>query len=107
MAGNANSGKHKAKIYRDMLQKRLDELNALPAVVDQLISKAIEGDMQAIKEIGDRLDGKPAQAIIGDSEEDPINVSVSAREHLISAIAGIAARAAEGADNQQPDGIPS
>ena len=38
---------------------------ALHHVAKSLIKKAIGGDIQAIKEIGDRLDGKPAQAIIG------------------------------------------
>lgn len=39
-----------------------------------VVDAAIAGDMQAAKEIGDRLDGKPIQAIVGDSDADPINV---------------------------------
>lgn len=31
-------------------------------------------DIGFFRELGDRLDGKPAQAIIGDSGADPINV---------------------------------
>lgn len=34
----------------------------------------IAGEVPAIKELGDRLDGKPAQAIVGDDEHDPISV---------------------------------
>ena len=30
-----------------------------------MAKKALDGDMQAIKEIGDRLDGRPAQPIVG------------------------------------------
>lgn len=34
---------------------------ALREIVDSLIVKATEGDVQAIKEVADRLDGKPKQ----------------------------------------------
>ena len=37
----------------------------------QLLEK---GDVQAIKEIADRLDGKVPQAVVGDDEHDAINV---------------------------------
>jgi hypothetical protein len=33
---------------------------------------ALEGDLQAMDKLTDRLDGKVAQAIVGDSEHDPI-----------------------------------
>lgn len=46
----------------------------LRAVADALITKAISGDVQAIKEVADRIDGKVAQAIIGDSDADPIGI---------------------------------
>jgi molecular chaperone GrpE (heat shock protein) len=32
-------------------------------IADKLLRLAIDGDMQAIKEVGDRLDGRPAQAL--------------------------------------------
>ena len=35
------------------------------AIVEKLIEAAKSGDMAAIREVGDRLDGKPAQAITG------------------------------------------
>lgn len=31
----------------------------------------MRGETASIKEVGDRLDGKPAQAIIGGDEDDP------------------------------------
>lgn len=40
--------------------KNIDRLAA------QLVSKALSGDVPAIKEIGDRLDGKPSQALTGE-----------------------------------------
>lgn len=35
----------------------------LSIIADKLARAAMDGDMQAIKEIGDRLDGRPAQAM--------------------------------------------
>jgi hypothetical protein len=35
----------------------------LRAVARKLFEKALDGDLSAIREIADRLDGKPAQAI--------------------------------------------
>ncbi len=46
----------------------------LRSVAETLIAKAESGDVQAIKEIADRLDGKVAQAIIGDDEADPVTI---------------------------------
>lgn len=50
------------------LEKRgaADRRAALDELAGVLLGKAAEGDMAALKEIGDRLDGKPAQAIVGD-----------------------------------------
>ena len=45
--------------------KKLKKLNVLAA---NLVDKAIGGDVPAMKEVGDRLDGKPAQTIAGDPE---------------------------------------
>lgn len=40
-------------------------------VAKALLDKAAEGDVQAIKEVGDRLDGKVPQGIIGGDDDDP------------------------------------
>lgn len=42
-----------------------------------------QGDVPAIREIADRLDGKVAQAIVGDDELDPINI-VARIERIIT-----------------------
>ncbi len=47
---------------------------ALRSIAKQLIAKANEGDMQAIKELADRLDGKPAQAHMDDETGGPIQI---------------------------------
>lgn len=38
----------------------------LREVADALVTKAIQGDVQAIREVADRLDGKVPQAISGE-----------------------------------------
>ena len=46
----------------------------LRAVADALVDKAMSGDVAAIKEVADRIDGKVPQALVGDDEFDPINL---------------------------------
>lgn len=66
----------------------------LRAVADALVDKAMSGDVPAIKEVAERLDGKVPQAIIGDDDADPINHKVELdAERFTRAIAGIVARA--------------
>jgi hypothetical protein len=40
----------------------------LDAVADKLIEAAMEGDQWAMREIGDRVEGKPVQAIASDPD---------------------------------------
>ncbi len=40
----------------------------LLVLAEVLASEALAGDMDAIKEVANRLDGRPAQAIVGDSD---------------------------------------
>jgi hypothetical protein len=47
----------------------------LRQVAAALIAKAIEGDMQAIRELADRTDGKVAQVVAGDPEQ-PLSLHV-------------------------------
>jgi hypothetical protein len=46
----------------------------LRAVAEALVNKAMTGDVPAIKEIADRLDGKVPQAVVGDDDLDPIRL---------------------------------
>lgn len=63
--GNQNARKGR---WADALMRACDEEDPLTrkrflqAIADKLRDKAYEGDIQAIKEVGDRIDGKPAQA---------------------------------------------
>jgi len=71
--GNKNGAKGKA--WADALRIELATFedktagikrgHALRAIARGVVKDAIEGDHDARKEIGDRLDGKPAQAITG------------------------------------------
>lgn len=58
------------------------KIKRLQIVADNLVRCAMEGDMAAVKELGDRLDGKPKQAIehSGDAE-NPVIID-SPREKL-------------------------
>ena len=38
------------------------------------VTKAAAGDVHAIREVGDRMDGRVPQAITGDADSDPITV---------------------------------
>lgn len=49
-------------------RSRTDQLEALDALAEKLLAKVDEGDMTAIKEFGDRIDGKPVQAIANDGD---------------------------------------
>ena len=72
----AARGKQWREAINRALAKRsgVDKIKALDELAEKLLAKCDEGDMQALKELGDRLDGKPAQTIGGDAELDPIRV---------------------------------
>jgi hypothetical protein len=101
MAGNSNSGRRAEKPFADALRMELAaagaDHKALRLIARQLIAKATDGDMQAIKELADRTDGKVPQALIGDSDADPINLKHELdAERFTRSIAGLATRSGEG-----------
>jgi cytochrome c-type biogenesis protein CcmH/NrfG len=67
MAGNSNSGRKAEKPFRDALRMELaeagDNPKALRNIAKALIAQAEAGDMQAIKEFADRIDGKAVQQL--------------------------------------------
>lgn len=68
------------KTFANMLRIAIKEAHVgggdkLRAVADALVNKAMTGDVPAIKEIADRLDGKVPQAVVGgDDDSDPIKL---------------------------------
>ena len=67
---------NKDKPFRDALRMELasagDDHRALRQIAAATIAQAMTGESWAVKEIADRLDGKPAQAIMGDDDGPPI-----------------------------------
>lgn len=74
-------GQQRDKPFRDALRMEIAEAEGNPrslrVVARRLLDKAIEGDVSAIREVGDRLDGKPAQSIGGDPEGGAIQITIS------------------------------
>jgi len=73
----------KEKSFANMLNIAIKEAvegkehTKLRAVADALVDKAMAGDVQAIKEVADRLDGKVVQAISGDEEGGPVQIIIN------------------------------
>lgn len=81
-------GKPKEKLFHQALMMQLKEagedLPMLREVATQLIDKAKEGDLPAIKELADRLDGKPAQQLnLAGHDGGAFNVTVSKDEDAL------------------------
>jgi hypothetical protein len=75
--GNNNAGKAKpwaGAIRRALAEEDRDGLLELARV---LIAKGKAGDMAALKEIGDRSDGKAPQPVVGDDSFDPVRLVVT------------------------------
>jgi hypothetical protein len=74
-SGNPNGAPKRAKLWKDAIIraiKRREEADpqALEKLADKLIAQVELGDVGAIKEFGDRVDGKVAQALIGGDDDD-------------------------------------
>lgn len=79
-------GKPKEKLWKSAIERALERRNGkinlkgIDEAADALIAIAIEKkDISALKEIGDRLDGKSPQAIVGDVDA-PIELRM--RDHF-------------------------
>ena len=74
--GNKNSSKEN-RVWGKTIKKLAiqEDYKRIHKVAEALFRKAEDGDIAAIKELGDRLDGKASQEITGDSDA-PITVIV-------------------------------
>lgn len=84
--GNQNA--KKAKRWADAVNRALARVAegqgveaGLDKCADQLVAAAVKGEQWALRELGDRVDGKPAQTIAGDPDA-PLEI----REILIRAV---------------------
>lgn len=72
-----STNRHDGRIWRSAINQALekrgagDRMAALREIADKLIEQAQAGDMAALKELGDRVDGKPAQAVGQDPDAEP------------------------------------
>tara|TARA_R110002124_G_scaffold260642_2_gene426562 strand:- start:6304 stop:6582 length:279 start_codon:yes stop_codon:yes gene_type:complete len=76
--GNKNSTKEK-RIWGQIVRKLAiqEDYNKLHRVAEALYERAADGDISAIKELGDRLDGKALQenVLTGDSD-NPVTIQI-------------------------------
>jgi hypothetical protein len=80
--GNTEARKAvKAKRYREALNLELaasgDNMAEIRKIARAHIALAASGDMAAIREFADRIEGKVAQAIVGDDEHPPVGIIVT------------------------------
>lgn len=75
-------GRRKEKVWRNAIERAIkrsskEGMQVVDELADALIQAALEKDVSALKEIGDRLDGKVPQALIGGDEDDaPVSLQV-------------------------------
>lgn len=85
--GGRPRGPWAEKAWRDairmaVLRKAEDGGKKLDKLADALVASGLSGDVSALREIGDRLDGKVPQALVGGGADDPA-IQVVQRVELV------------------------
>jgi hypothetical protein len=86
-AAKGNQYAARGRVWRDAIDRAMeirgagDRVAALNELAAKLIDKAAEGDMSALKELGDRLDGKSVQPVAGADGEPPIKMEIGWAKH--------------------------
>lgn len=80
--GNSNATKNRIwqQAILNALKKRSksDQLEALEDLADKLIDSCMDGDITALKELGDRVEGKVAQCVnLGGQDDNPIKATLT------------------------------
>lgn len=80
-APQGNSNARKAKRFEGAITRALAKIAqgagveaGIDKLAEQLVQAAADGEQWALIEVANRLDGKPAQVIVGDNDADPINI---------------------------------
>ena len=78
--GNKNSNKSN-RLWGDTIKRACmqNDGERLRRIAERLLDQAEEGNIAAIKELGDRLDGKALMTLAGDSE-NPLTVALIERK---------------------------
>jgi hypothetical protein len=102
--GRPLGAENKDKPYREALRMEIaaaDDFKGLRAIARAHLDKARSGDMAAIKELADRLDGKPAQEqTVNVNAGRPHETEAELRDYIAAALAGTLAGANK---DKQPD----
>lgn len=100
-AGNTNSSRDN-RLWRNTIMRAIaqGDPERLRKIAEALLNKAAEGDVSALRELGDRLDGKPTQAVeVSGPEGGPIETAqrpkLTKEEWLAAHGVGTATRPAE------------
>jgi hypothetical protein len=72
-------GRPKEKAFADALRLAVnaeveiegEKKKKLRVIAERLVAEAMAGEGWAVQQVADRLDGKPAQAVIGGDPDDP------------------------------------
>lgn len=66
------------KLLRDALLAAIrQEPDRLKRIADKWLTKAEEGDQQAINALADRIDGKAVQPIVGDDDHPAVQANLT------------------------------
>jgi hypothetical protein len=66
-----------------LMKERKSGKTRLRLIAERLVHEAELGNVAAMKEVADRLEGKVPQALIGDSDADPINMVTEIRRTIV------------------------
>lgn len=75
-APTGNSNAAKGRLWHDAIKRAVarkyngDLSHGLDALAEKLVEAVASGELQALKEFGDRIDGKAAQAVTLSGDED-------------------------------------
>lgn len=78
-APEGNQNGRKGKVWADAIRRAVvdKDQKTLNKLAKKLVEKGAEGDLASLKEIGDRLDGKPVQAIEGTGDDGELALTMT------------------------------